>query len=131
MRFHHSIKKFASLLLAASFLGAQIAPVQAGMVGTAQVLAAEQGRMDRHRLASLLEREDLQHRLSALGVDVQDARNRVANLTDAEVARINQHITELPAGGDVLGVVVLIFIVFIITDAIGVTDIFPFVHPIK
>jgi hypothetical protein len=131
MRFHHSIKKFASLLLAASFLGAQIAPVQAGMVGTAQVLAAEQGRLDRHRLASLLEREDLQHRLSALGVDVQDARNRVANLTDAEVARINQHITELPAGGDVLGVVVLIFIVFIITDAIGVTDIFPFVHPIK
>lgn len=131
MRFHHSIKKFASLLLAASFLGAQIAPVQAGMVGTAQVLAAEQGRLDRHRLASLLEREDLQRRLSALGVDVQDARNRVANLTDAEVARINQHITELPAGGDVLGVVVLIFIVFIITDAIGVTDIFPFVHPIK
>lgn len=131
MRFHHSIKKFASLLLAASFLGAQIAPVQAGMVGTAQVLAAEQGRLDRHRLASLLEREDLQRRLSALGVDVQDARNRVANLTDAEVARINQHITELPAGGDVLGVVVLIFIVFIITDAIGVTDIFPFVHPIN
>ena len=131
MRFHHSIKKFASLLLAASFLGAQIAPVQAGMVGTAQVLAAEQGRLDRNRLASLLEREDLQRRLSALGVDVQDARDRVANLTDAEVARINQHITELPAGGDVLGVVVLNFIIFIITDAIGVTDIFPFVHPIK
>lgn len=131
MRFHHSTKKFASLLLAASFLGAQIAPVQAAMVGTAQVLAAEQGRLDRNRLASLLEREDLQHRLSALGVDVQDARGRVANLTDAEVARINQHITELPAGGDALGVVVLVFIIFIITDAIGVTDIFPFVHPIK
>lgn len=131
MRFHHSIKKFASLLLAASFLGAQIAPVQAGMVGTAQVLAAEQGRLDRNRLASLLEREDLQRRLSALGVDVQDAGDRVANLTDAEVARINQHITELPAGGDALGVVVLVFIIFIITDAIGVTDIFPFVHPIK
>lgn len=131
MRFHHSTKKFASLLLAASFLGAQIAPVQAAMVGTAQVLAAEQGRLDRSRLASLLEREDLQHRLSALGVDVQDARGRVANLTDAEVARINQHITDLPAGGDALGVVVLVFIIFIITDAIGVTDIFPFVHPIK
>lgn len=131
MRFHHSTKKFASLLLAASFLGAQIAPVQAAMVGTAQVLAAEQGRLDRNRLASLLEREDLQRRLSALGVDVQDARDRVANLTDAEVARINQHITELPAGGDALGVVVLVFIIFIITDAIGVTDIFPFVHPIK
>jgi hypothetical protein len=26
---------------------------------------------------------------------------------------------------------VLIFIIFIITDALGATDIFPFVHPVK
>jgi hypothetical protein len=79
----------------------------------------------------LLEREDLQQQLTALGVDVNDARNRVAGLTDAEVARISQRLAELPAGGDVLGVIVLIFIIFIITDAIGATDIFPFVHPVK
>lgn len=55
----------------------------------------------------------------------------MAALTDAEVARINQRVAELPAGGSALGVVLFIFIVFIITDALGVTDIFPFVHPIK
>ena len=131
MRFHHSFKKLGSVLLAASLLGAQVAPVQAGMVGTAQVLAAEQGRLDRDRLASLLERQDLQRQLSALGVDAQHARDRVASLTDAEVAQINQRIAELPAGGDVLGVILLILIIFIITDALGATDIFPFVHPIK
>ena len=131
MRFHHLLKKFGSLLLAAALLGAQVAPVQAGMVGTAQVLAAEQGRVDRDELVSLLEREDLQRQLSALGVDVQHAQERVAALTDAEVARINQRVAELPAGASALGVVLFIFIVFIITDALGVTDIFPFVHPIK
>ncbi|HSJ80482.1 MAG TPA: DUF6627 family protein [Thiobacillus sp.] len=131
MRFHHLLKKLGSLLLAAALLGAQIAPVQAGMVGTAQVLAAEQGRVDRDELVSLLEREDLQRQLSALGVDVQHAQERVAALTDAEVARINQRVAELPAGGSALGVILFIFIVFIITDALGITDIFAFVRPIN
>jgi hypothetical protein len=131
MRTHHPFKKLGSLLLAASLLGAQVAPVQAAMVGTAQVLAAEQGRLDRNKLASLLERKDLQRQLSALGVDVQHAQDRVASLTDAEVAQLNQRIAELPAGGDALGVILLILIIFIITDALGATDIFPFVHPIN
>jgi hypothetical protein len=131
MRSHHLSKKLGSLLLAVSLLGAQIGPVQAGMVGTAQVLAAEQGRLDRNRLASLLERQDLQRQLSAMGVDVEHAKDRVASLTDAEVAQINQRIAELPAGGDVLGVILLIFIILVITDALGATDIFPFVHPIR
>lgn len=131
MRSPHSPRKIGSLLLAASLLLAPVAPVQAGMVGTAQVLAAEQGRLDRDRLASLLERQDLQQQLSALGIDVQDAKARVASLTDAEVARLNQRVAELPAGGDVLGVILLIFIIFVITDALGATDIFPFVHPVR
>lgn len=131
MRFPRSFRKMGSLLLAASLLGAQIAPAQAAMVGTAQVLAAEQGRLDRDKLVSMLEREDLQRQLAVMGVDVQNARDRVASLTDAEVAQLNQRIDELPAGGDVLGVILLIFIIFIITDVLGATDIFPFVDPIK
>lgn len=131
MHFSHLFKKIGSLSLAASLLLAPVAPAQAGMVGTAQVLAAEQGRLNRDRLTALLERQDLQQQLSALGVDVQDAKARVANLTDAEVAQLNQRIAELPAGGDVLGVILLIFIIFVITDALGATDIFPFVHPVK
>jgi hypothetical protein len=131
MRIPHLFRKTASVLLAALLVGAQIAPTQAAMVDTAQVLAAEQGRLDRGRLMSLLEREDLQRQLSALGVDVQHAKARVAGLTDTEVAQLNQRIAELPAGGDALGVILLILIIFIITDALGATDIFPFVHPIK
>lgn len=131
MRIHHVFKKLGSLLLAMSLLGIQIAPAQAGMVSTGQILAAEQGKLNRDKLASLLEREDLQRQLSGLGVDIQDAKDRVAALTDAEVAQINQRAAQLPAGGDALGVVLLVFIIFIITDAIGATDIFPFVDPIR
>lgn len=131
MRTHHVFKKLGCLALAMALLGVQIAPAQAGMVSTGQILAAEQGKLNRDKLASLLEREDLQRQLSGLGVDLQDAKDRVAALTDGEVAQINQRAAHLPAGGDALGVVLLIFIIFIITDAIGATDIFPFVDPIR
>ena len=131
MRIRHLFKKLGSVLLAMSLLGVQIAPAQAGIVSTGQVLAAEQGKLDRDELVSLLEREDLQRQLSALGVDAQHAKARVAALTDAEVAQINKRVAELPAGGSALGVVLFIFIVFIITDALGITDIFAFVRPIK
>lgn len=126
-----SIRKYLALLLSLALLSLPTVPVHAGMIGTGQALAAEQGRIDRERLASLLEREDLQRQLATLGVDTQDAKQRVASLTDAEVARLNQRLAELPAGGDVLGAILLIFIVFVITDAIGATDIFPFVHPVR
>lgn len=125
-------KKTGTLVLAASLLGASMAPAQAAMVGTAQAIAAEQGTLDRARLASLLEREDLQRQLSAMGVDVQQAKDRVASLTDAEVARINQQVGELPAGSDsVLGFVLALIVILIITDLVGWTDVFPFVHPIQ
>lgn len=126
------LKKTGTLLLAASLVGTSIAPAQAAMVGTAQVIAAQQGSLDRARLASMLEREDLQRQLSAMGVDVQQAKERVASLTDAEVARLNQQMSQLPAGADsVLGFVLAIIVILMITDLVGWTDVYPFIHPIK
>jgi hypothetical protein len=126
------LKKTGTLLLATSLLGASIAPAQAAMVGTAQVIAAEQGALNRAQLASMLEREDLQVQLTAMGVDVQQAKARVANLTDAEVARLNQQIGQLPAGADsVLGFVLAIIVILMITDLVGWTDVYPFIHPIQ
>jgi len=37
---------------------------------------------------------------------------------------------QIPAGADALGILLLLFIVFIVTDAVGATDIFDFVDPI-
>lgn len=132
MRTFRPFRKAASLLLAASLLGTSMAPAQAAMVATSHVLAVEQGALDRARLASLLEREDLQRQLAAMGVDVQQAKDRVASLTDAEVGQLNQRIDALPAGGNsVLGVLVLLILILVITDVLGVTDVFSFVHPAK
>ncbi|HUT40304.1 MAG TPA: DUF6627 family protein [Gammaproteobacteria bacterium] len=105
---------------------------QAAMVGNDELLDNSSYQQTRDSLQQLLDRQDAQQQLQALGVSPEWASERVQHLTDSELARINQGIGHLQAGGDsVLGVILLIFIIFIITDAIGATDIFPFVHPVR
>lgn len=105
-------------------LGAMSAPVPAlaGIVSTGAVVAGA----ERERLAGLLERGEVQTRLQALGVDPAQARARVAALSDEEAAQLAARLDELPAGGDVLGAAVLIFLVLLFTDVMGYTKIFPF-----
>jgi hypothetical protein len=117
-----------SLLLAA----APIMSANAAVVGNSDLLANSRHQQTRDSLQQLLDRQSARQQLQALGVDPAWARERVQNLTDSELARINQGMEHLQAGGsDVLGVILLIFIIFVITDAIGATDIFPFVHPVR
>jgi hypothetical protein len=70
--------------------------------------------------------------LTALGVAQPLAEERVQRMTDQEVSLLVDKIDELEAGGSsVLVVAAAIFIVLVITDALGATDIFTFVKPIK
>lgn len=97
-------------------------PAHAGIVSSeALVTGAPQ-----ERLAGLLERGDVQARLKAYGVDPVQAQARVAALSDEEAARLAAQIDELPAGGDVLGAAVIVFLVLLFTDIMGYTKIFPF-----
>ena len=97
-------------------------PAHAGIVETGTVVSGA----ERERLASLLERGELRAQLEAMGVDPRQVRERVAALSDAEAAQLAARLNELPAGGDVLGVVVVVFLVLLITDLLGYTKIFPF-----
>jgi hypothetical protein len=97
-------------------------PALAGIVGTDAVVAG----VERERLAGLLDRSDVRARLQALGVDPALARARVASLTDEEAARLAAEMDALPAGGDALGVALIVFLVLLFTDIMGYTKIFPF-----
>src|SRR3569623_1962784 len=116
----------AMLYIAFAMLSVQT-PAQAAMVGTVEVVAAQQGAFDRAQLLGALARDDVRAPLTALGVAPADAAARVANLSDEELQAMNARMNELPAGGDVLGVVVFLFLVLLVTDTLGFTDIFPFV----
>ena len=102
-------------------------PATAGMVGTAAVLAGQQRAPDRNQLLSALGRDDVRRQLEALGVDPQAAQQRVAALSDEEIRTLDGRLAHLPAGGDVLGVALVVFLVLLLTDILGYTHVFPFV----
>jgi len=100
-------------------------PAHAGLVSTESLL-------ERERIASLLERADVQAHLQAYGVSPSEAKARVAALTDAEAAALAARIDELPAGGvGIIGAILIVFLVLLLTDILGYTKVFPFTKPIK
>ncbi len=107
---------------------AMFAPVaQAGMIGTDQVISSTQAQSDRAHLIESLSRADLADQLRSAGVDPVQLQDRISSLTDEEVAMLNEQLDQLPAGGGILGIAVFVFVVLLITDILGYTDIFPFV----
>ncbi len=130
MKLHKGFKQALASLLAIALFSLQAAPLQAAMMGTGELLQLEQGHIERQQLNSLMARDDVREQLTLMGVDADQARERVAAMSDEEVRQLNGHLSELPAGGDILGVAVLIFVIFVITDMLGATDIFSFVDPI-
>jgi len=104
-----------------------VSPVQAAMVGTGEVLAGEAEAEARERLTTLMQRSEVQEQLTSLGIDPERAAERVAALSDAEVAKLEGRLQEAPAGSGVVGAVVFVFLVLLVTDILGYTDVFPFV----
>jgi len=128
----HIIQRPLVFLLSALLMLMPVMGTQAAMLGTDTLITTVQSQQSIAGLQQLLEREDAQQQLLALGVSPDQVRERVASLSDSELARINQGIDTLNAGGEsVLGILLVIFIVFVITDVIGATNIFPFIHPVN
>ena len=100
--------------------------VQAAMIGTEQVLVANAAQQNRARIAAALDRPEVMAQLEQMGVSRTDAQERVAALTDEEAASLAGQIDSLPAGGDVVGALVLIFVILLVTDILGLTKVFPF-----
>ncbi len=111
-------------------LSLHLPAAQAGMIGTEAVVNAAQVQQDRERLRQVLSRDDVKAQLIARGVDPAQVQARVDSLTDQEVQSLSGKIDQLPAGGDALGLLVLVLLVLLITDILGFTNVYPFVkHP--
>lgn len=103
----------------------QPAPVSS-LVSTQEALGADRVNADRERISEVLARQDVQDQLLAQGVDPADVEARVAALSDEEVRQMADHLDELPAGASVVGALVFIFVVLLVTDILGLTNVFPF-----
>ena len=104
---------------------------QAKMVTTDQILEHADPGSDRERVESFILREYVQRQLVLQGINPEEAASRVASLSNGEIQQIAGRLDELPAGeggvGAVVGAILIIFLVLLITDLLGLTDVFPFV----
>ena len=104
----------------------------AAMVGTESVINVDRAQNAREYLKSLLAREDVRNGLLSQGIDPAEAQKRLDSLTDEEATRVADQLQELPAGGTsfftlLLIVAFLVFLILLVTDITGYTDVFPFV----
>lgn len=101
---------------------AQVAP--AGVVDTAYLIESDARAASLSRMEMLLAREDVGRQLAALGVDQSMVVQRLNGLSNAELLELEGQIDKQIAGGDILGLIGAVFVVLLILELVGVTDIF-------
>ena len=114
-----------SLLMGTMPVMVQAQPSQ--LVSTQSALDAVQISAERERIGDLLARNDVQEQLISYGVEMSEVEARVAAMTDQEVLQMADQLDNMPAGANaVIGALLTIFIVLLITDLLGLTNVFPF-----
>ena len=101
---------------------AQVAP--AGMISTSQLVENQARTETLSRMELLLARDDVTKQMVALGVQPQQIMARLDAMTTAELLELESRFDEQVAGGDALAIIGAVFLVLLILELVGVTDIF-------
>jgi len=118
-------KKLVAIALSGSLVCAGFSTgVAAAVIDTQQALTMDAREQRIAAVSATLAREDVRSAMIELGVEPQQAQLRVASLSDAELARLEGQLQQLPAGGSALGLVGAVFLVLLILEITGVIDIF-------
>lgn len=99
-------------------------PAHAGMIGTEQALAAQARAENLATVQTFMARNDVRAQLVEWGVEPAQATDRVAQMSDAELQQVAMNIENQPAGGGVLVIIGVVFLVLLILELVGVTNIF-------
>ena len=103
--------------------------VHASMLPTGTVLENDADEI-RSRIHDMLDAEEVQSALEKRGISESEARARVDAMTESQLRALSGHMDAQPSGeglGTVVGAIVFVFIVLLITDIVGLTNVFPFV----
>ena len=128
---------FISLFMATIMLliAVPYQPVFAAMIPTEAIRDQIKAHDARDHLKALISRNEIKKSLMFKGIDPDEAKARIDSLSDSEAIAAAEKIKQLPAGGGafeaLIGAVLIVFLVLLITDILGYTDVFPFVKSQK
>lgn len=126
-----TLRRYLSVLLITALTVASLPVVAAPapsteLFSTQSLLDSDQGSADRERIRDVLARADVQQQMLLQGVDPADVEARVFALSDAEARQMADQLDQMPAGAGVVGALFAVFIILLITDILGLTDVYPF-----
>lgn len=113
-----------SVALALTTVGIQ-APVMADMVGTPALAMQAELQMQRNDVRTFMARDDVRQAMLGYGVNAADIDARINNLTESELLQIQNQMDMLPAGGNAVGLILGVILIFVLLDLLGATNIFP------
>jgi hypothetical protein len=137
MKFIRKKINFVSLFMSTIMLliAVPFQPLLAAMVPTEATIYQIKAQDARDHLKTLISRNEIKKSLIFKGIDPDEAKARVDSLSDSEAIAVADKIKQLPAGGDAVGAIIgaalIVFLVLLVTDILGYTDIFPFVKSQK
>jgi hypothetical protein len=111
------------LILSMSLLGLPAVGLAAPIGTDALVQLDQRGRL-LSQIQTQLARDDVRVQFLESGVSPAEVDTRVAALSTEELQMLSMQLDELPAGGSVLAVVGIVFVVLLILDLTGVTNVF-------
>jgi hypothetical protein len=96
----------------------------AGIISTSYMLDNQMRDASLARIELLLARQDVEQQLLAFGVDAASVAERLRGMSHTELMALEGRLDQQLAGGDVLALVGAVFLVLLILDLVGVTDVF-------
>ncbi|MBX2870033.1 MAG: PA2779 family protein [Acidiferrobacterales bacterium] len=116
------MKTITRLTLFLFFVSSVGQPVMAAMIGTDSLLHSNTVIHDNTEQRAL--RQLVSQVLIDRGVSISDAERRAASLSHTELQTIQNEIDQLPAGQGVVEVLGIVFIVLLVLEILGVTNVF-------
>jgi hypothetical protein len=96
----------------------------AGVIETGYLLEKEERAASIARVEVLLASEKVAKQLEALGVDKALVAQRIQALSNSELLLLEQEMDRQVVAGDALSLIGAVFLVLLILELVGVTDIF-------
>ena len=115
------IRSFAAAIFAIGF-----APwTHAGVISSGDYLSAEVRAERISEFEVFLARAEVAEQLEGYGVSQEQVFERIQNLSNQELLELQGRIDELAAGGsDLIAILGIVFVVLLVLDLVGVTDVF-------
>lgn len=119
------LRNFVLRLVSLSLLSLGLAQASgAAMIGTQQAIQSEVRDARISRVESMLARTEVAAQMVKFGVDPLLVQGRIGNMTDAELMAMEGRLDQQLAGGSAIGVIGVVFLVLMILELVGITDIF-------